>query len=122
MTVEGAGRPNEYRVAPPEAAVAANPAPVFDATPAELAIAFDRVAMAAPRTRRLAGDPADGFTTYVQRSALFGWPDYISVRAVPVEGGSTLAIWSRSRYGYSDLGVNAERVEAWLSRLEAALR
>jgi len=46
---------------------------------------------------------------------MFGWPDYISVRAVAVEGGAALAVWSRSRYGYSDMGVNRARVGRWLA-------
>jgi uncharacterized protein (DUF1499 family) len=56
--------------------------------------------------------------TYVQRSRFWGFPDYVSVRAVDLgDGSSALAIFSRSRYGASDLGVNRARVDAWLARL-----
>ena len=56
--------------------------------------------------------------TYVQRSAWMRFPDYISVRALPAgDKRATLAVFSRSRYGASDLGVNAKRVSAWLAAI-----
>lgn len=103
------GRPNDHHLAPDGR--------VFAETPQALMARFDAIAMAAPRVTRLAGDPAQLWVTYVQRSRLFRFPDYISVKAVPVSGGASLAIWSRARYGYSDLGVNKARIDDWLSRL-----
>lgn len=56
---------------------------------------------------------------YVQRSRLLRFPDYVSVRFIPLsENASTLAIFSRSKYGYSDLGVNKKRTQHWLKQLE----
>ncbi|WP_333831713.1 DUF1499 domain-containing protein [Rubrimonas sp.] len=111
------GKPNEARVAPAGASGDLE-SPVFEMAPAELMARLDAVALAEPRARRLAGDPAEGFATYVQRSALMGFPDYVSVRAVDLgEGRSALAIWSRSRYGHSDLGVNRARLERWMAAL-----
>ena len=81
-------------------------------------VAFDAAVLAQPRVERIAGDPSEGFMTYRQRSLVFGFPDYVSVRTLPAAGGSTLAIWSRSRYGRSDFGVNAERVSTWLGLLQ----
>ena len=75
--------------------------------------AVDRIAMAEQRTRRLAGSPAEGRITYVQRSRVFGFPDYITVEA----RGRDRAIWSRARFGRDDLGMNRARVERWLDRL-----
>ncbi len=59
----------------------------------------------------------------MQRSRVFGFPDYLTVKAVAVdsnagEGGAGLIIWSRARYGRSDFGVNQARVEAWLAALD----
>ena len=88
---------------------------------AELAAAFERIALAAPRTEKLAGSVDEGWVTYVSRTNLLRYPDYISVRFLDVEGGSQLAIFSRSRYGYSDRGVNKARVQGWLKRLDEAL-
>ncbi|MEO1688602.1 MAG: DUF1499 domain-containing protein [Pseudomonadota bacterium] len=95
------------------------PAPVWDASPEALMEAFDAVALGAERTTRLAGSVADLHATYLQRSLLMGYPDFVSVRALPAEGGgATLALYSRSKYGRSDLGVNAARISAWLDRIE----
>ncbi|MEM8869365.1 MAG: DUF1499 domain-containing protein, partial [Pseudomonadota bacterium] len=48
-------------------------------------------------------------------------PDYISARFYNLEdtGQSTLAIYSRSRFGYGDLGVNGARVRAWLGAIDS---
>ncbi|WP_170168816.1 DUF1499 domain-containing protein [Rhodovulum iodosum] len=96
-------------------------APVYEATPEALAEALDAVAMAEPRTKRIAGGPEDLWTTYVQRSAAWGFPDYISVKVIAAEGGATWAAFSRARYGSDDLGVNGERLERWQAALEARL-
>ena len=119
LTAERTGAPNDYLVAPPGATEAApdREAAVHPVTPAELMARFDAVALAAPRTRRIAGSPAELWATYVQRSRLFGFPDYISVRAVEAPGGAALAVWSRSRFGRGDMGVNRARVEDWLAQL-----
>jgi uncharacterized protein (DUF1499 family) len=114
------GAPNDYLVAP-QGATAARPdraAEVYPITPGELLQRLDAIATGAPRTGRVAGSPEEGWITYVQRSRVFGFPDYISVRAVEVPGGSALIVWSRARFGYGDLGVNRARVEAWLARLD----
>lgn len=109
------GRPNEARILPPGAAGEGIASPVFAMTPEALMRRFDAAALADARVTRLAGAPEALFATYVQRSAIFGWPDYVSVRVVEAEGGAALAVWSRSRYGYSDMGVNRARVERWLA-------
>jgi uncharacterized protein (DUF1499 family) len=58
----------------------------------------------------------------VARSALFGFPDLIAARFFDVEDrGSTLAVYSRSVLGHSDLGVNRRRILSWIRELEADL-
>jgi uncharacterized protein (DUF1499 family) len=119
-TAERADAPNDYLVAP-EGATAARPdrtAEVHALPPGELLRRFDAVATGAPRTERIAGTPDEGWITYVQRSRVFGFPDYVSVRALDVPGGSALVVWSRSRFGYGDFGVNKDRVEGWLAALD----
>lgn len=96
-------------------------APVHPVSPQALAEALDALALAEPRTSRIAGAPSEMWMTYVQRSALWGFPDYISVRVLGVEGGATWAAFSRSRFGQSDLGVNAKRLARWQEALAARL-
>lgn len=88
-------------------------AAVFAATPGQVAQAFLDVALAAPRTRLIAGSAAQGWFTLVQRSALMGYPDAISVRVLATPEGAALHVLSRSRFGYSDLGVNSARLRDW---------
>ncbi|WP_234423743.1 DUF1499 domain-containing protein [Tateyamaria sp. Alg231-49] len=66
----------------------------------------DNVMRALPRTQLLAGSLEDGLVTYVTRSQLWGFPDYTTVQ---FENG-TLKLFGRSRFGRSDLGVNAARL------------
>ena len=107
------GKPNDYLVAEGgDRSAVLRPEP-----PGDLLAKIDRIARSEPRTIRLAGTPDAGFVTYVQRSRVMGYPDAISVRAVPEGTGSRLTIWSRSRFGHGDLGVNRKRVARWLDRL-----
>ena len=95
-------------------------APVWNLPPAALLAAFDRVARAQPRVQVLAGSVEAGMITYVARSRLMGFPDYVTVRAIPAgEGAATLAIFARQRFGRDDLGVNRARTAAWLAALPA---
>lgn len=55
---------------------------------------------------------------YIQRSGWLGFPDTIIVQFYDrPHGQSTLAIYSRSQLGESDLGANRARIERWLSKL-----
>lgn len=104
------GRPNEARATGAEA-------PVFALAPAEAAARLDAVARAEGATL-LAGDLAQGHATYIHRSRVFGFPDAISLEITADGAGSRVAYLSRSRFGYSDLGVNAARMARWLAALE----
>ena len=76
---------------------------------------FDAIARATPRTTVLAGSPDEGMVTYVTRSKIIGFPDYTTVQ----QDGDTLKIYARLRFGQSDFGVNRDRVDAWISELQA---
>ena len=113
------GKPNDYLVAP-EGTTAAAPdriARTHPVPPHELLSRFDAVAREAERTDSIGGSVDARRITYVQRSRHFGFPDYITVEAVEVPGGSALIVWSRSRFGHGDFGVNRARVEAWLAKI-----
>ncbi len=72
-----------------------------------------------PRTELVAADDALGQLVFVQRSAVLGFPDTIRVQAVETAAGASVILYSRSTYGYWDLGVNRARVERWLKLLTA---
>jgi uncharacterized protein (DUF1499 family) len=79
---------------------------------------LDEIAMATPRTTRLAGSPEEGRITWVTRSAIWGFPDYTTADGMVSDvATSDLMVYARSRFGRSDFGVNAARLQDWLSRL-----
>ncbi len=75
---------------------------------------LDAVAMATPRTTRLAGSVAEGRITWVTRSKVMGFPDYTTAAIRQTDAGPQLCVVGRLRFGQSDLGVNAKRVGGWL--------
>ncbi len=81
--------------------------------PKTLLARLDAVALATPRTRRLAGTVAEGRFTWITRSALWGFPDYTTAEVQP----DGLYIFARLRFGGGDSGVNAARLRDWLSKL-----
>lgn len=85
--------------------------------PAALLARLDEIALAAPRTRRLAGSAETGRITWESRSAIWGFPDYTTVQATALADGTRLDLLARSRFGDYDWGVNAARLERWLSAL-----
>ena len=109
------GKPNDYLVAEG----GDRPSLILDRPPDAVAADLDRIALAEPGVDRLAGSPEAGHVTYVQRSRVIGFPDAVSVKVSPEGEGARVSIWSRSRYGHSDLGVNRDRVERWLTALES---
>ncbi|MBK0326758.1 DUF1499 domain-containing protein [Rhodobacteraceae bacterium F11138] len=75
---------------------------------------LNAIILATPRTKTLAGSVATGLVTYVTRSAVFGFPDYTTVR----QFDGRVTIYARARFGRSDLGVNLARVQGWLGVLQ----
>jgi uncharacterized protein (DUF1499 family) len=60
---------------------------------------------------------------YIQHSPLFRFPDIILVEFVPLgPDRSSIAIYSRSRYGEYDFSKNRKRVERWLFLLQRVAR
>lgn len=125
------------------------PSPIYEADARTLAQAFDLFVMAQPRVDRVAGSIDEAWVTYVQRTQTLQVPDYISVRFYDLEpeaqpepapaadgtatgdeaavapapaaqpNRATIAVYSRSRFGYGDMGVNEARVRAWLQALSS---
>jgi len=65
-------------------------------------------------------DESSGRIEASDRSRWFGFTDDIVIRITPENSGSRIDARSSSRHGRSDFGVNAARVERYLSTLHKA--
>lgn len=63
---------------------------------------------------RLAGD--DDHATWIARTRVMRYPDYVSLWLIPEGDGTRIVALSRSRFGNGDGGVNAARLNRWLPR------
>jgi len=122
ITLERRTTPNDFLACPAEvcAAEADIESPVVAQSIDHLRLRFLEMVAARPRLTLLASNPVLDQYDVEERSALFGFPDTMTVRLFERrDGTSTVAIYSRSHYGRGDLGVNAARVRAWLDDLAA---
>jgi uncharacterized protein (DUF1499 family) len=61
--------------------------------------------------------------TYIERSLVMGFPDILSIKIEEISPTSaSIKLFSRSKFGYSDLGVNRKRVQTLLSALRQEFR
>jgi hypothetical protein len=113
LTVAARGARNSYLLR--DGAGADGPALQVAMPAPEVAARLAAIATTTPRTQVLAGQ--GDFVTWVTRSALWGFPDYTSIRVLPAGSGASVAVFARARFGDGDLGVNRARVDAWLRQL-----
>ncbi len=122
LTVERPASPNTYFVAPQslvEAGVDLE-APIYAVPAVIMAKAFNDYVITQPSALAIEGSVEALWLTYVQRTPTLKMPDYITVKFVDLEGGkSTIIVYSRSRFGYGDMGVNKARVNLWLQSLSS---
>jgi uncharacterized protein (DUF1499 family) len=119
-TLERRTTPNDALVCPPHLCKARSDlVPTLFAVDASgLRAAMAKVIASEPRIALVHTNDAALTERYIQRSALLGFPDTVVVRYIDQpEGRSTLAMYSRSQLGRSDLGVNKARLERWLGKL-----
>lgn len=83
-----------------------------DDTPEQALARLDAIALATPRTTRLAGSPEAGRITWITRSLVFGFPDYTTATVT----ASGIDLYARERFGRYDFGVNAARLRDWATR------
>lgn len=118
-------QPNEYLMLPSgfvSIAIVHSRSPVFDIPPPALEDVALRIIRSQPRVREIAADTERRQYAFIQRTAWLRFPDTITVRIVEINGArSSLAIYSRSKFGHSDFGANRRRIEAWLAAIRAAL-
>ena len=90
--------------------------PVYDRSANELYASVIEAAERQPRTYLLKRYDDLKQVHFVERIAVFGFPDLIAVQVLDDgPGRSRLVIWSRSVYGSWDFGVNRRRVQHWLA-------
>ena len=76
--------------------------------------ALEEIAMATPRTEKIAGSAEEGLMTFRTRSLLMGYPDYTTAALE----GDQIRLLARLRFGRSDMGVNRARLERWIDQLK----
>ena len=72
------------------------------------------------RTDRVRTDSGFDQIVFVQRSRLFAFPDTIWIQSTGSDRRASLILYSRSRYGYWDFGVNRARIRDLLEELNQA--
>ena len=112
--------PNTYLVCPPDAC-ATRPmlsSPIYTFSADELRRRWQEMIKKQSKVTLLHSDLENMQFQYVQRVGFFNFPDYIDVKFISIDNKkSTLAIYSRSKYGYYDFGVNKRRIIGWLNEL-----
>jgi len=121
-TLERPKSPNTYLLAPDgycQQAEADQISPSFAATPAALFSACADIVENQKSWALAASDADAGRLQFISTSALMRYKDDIDIHVLPAgTDAAQLAIYSRSRVGYSDLGANAKRVSALLDALK----
>lgn len=98
-------------------------AAVYPISAAKLRQELLAIVIAQPRVSHVLADEAGLYDDFVVRSRVFRFPDLVALKFMDLKGGkSTLAVYSRSVYGRSDLGVNKARTMSWLALVDAAIK
>jgi hypothetical protein len=111
---------NAFLACPPGYCTAsAAPSPIFAMPVERLAGLWGGMMAGEPRVVTVADEPAQHRIVLIPHTPLLRFPDIVTVEFVAFgDARSSLAIYSRARYGRGDFGTNRKRVEAWLARLE----
>jgi Protein of unknown function (DUF1499) len=113
-------KPSFLACPPGYCSAAAAASPVFDLPWDRLRDFWLEVISGEKRLVSVAADhPEPRRLAYVQHSPIFRFPDIVTVEFVPLgPNRSSIAIFSRSRYGEYDFSKNRKRVERWLFLLQ----
>jgi hypothetical protein len=101
----------------------AMPSPVFAFSADRLAEYWTELMGGELRLVVLSTEPQQRRLVLLQHSRVLRFPDLVTVEFVPLgPERSSLALYSRARYGIYDFGTNRRRVGRWLSRLQQIAR
>lgn len=97
--------------------------PVFDMSWDRLREYWIEMMSREARVVRAIADRGTGRYVYIQHSPVFRFPDIVTVELMPLgPKRSSIALYSRSRYGEYDFQKNRKRVEKWLFLLQQIAR
>ncbi|MEM1201543.1 MAG: DUF1499 domain-containing protein [Pseudomonadota bacterium] len=117
-------KPNQYLVCPAEHC-GDEPqmvSPVYQISRDEALHVWDTMMAGKTQFQRLNGSDKLDRRQYEERSKLMRFPDRISVQFLELSPATSgVAIYSRSKYGHSDLGVNEARVVQLMADFRANL-
>jgi uncharacterized protein (DUF1499 family) len=123
-TLQRRNTPNDALACLPEHCVASADvaAPIIQRPLGEVFLVVRDAVMREPGLEQVGADAAEGTLRFVQRSRIMGFPDTINVKVVPTADGaaSAVLIYSRSKLGRGDMGVNLARIQRWIGLIEAA--
>ena len=83
--------------------------------------AFSDIARSRWNVFLVEGSVDEGMMTFVARSTVFGFRDYVTVKATDESGGAKLSVFARPRFNVYDWGVNEKRLDRWFGELEEAV-
>lgn len=116
-------KPNTCLVAPDNYCLAADPdfaAPVLEMTGRGLFSKLNEIIAANRSFGKIDSDPEKLRLRFVATTGFMRFKDDVDMEVIPLENGkATVAIYSRSRLGYSDLGANQKRVKKIIAELAA---
>ena len=112
---------NQHLVLPKEFVSLSLPSalsPKFSCDLEKLKIVFVDMIDKQPRiSKKFFDDPKNKFRC-IQKTKFFKFPDIIDIEFIEIDNNySSIAIYSRSVYGYYDFNVNKNRVNLWLNIL-----
>ncbi|MBL41112.1 MAG: hypothetical protein CMM49_00465 [Rhodospirillaceae bacterium] len=112
---------NQYLSLPENSIFVSSPdilSPTFICTIEEIKTIFEEFILTQPRiSSKFFDDQLNKFKC-IQKTKYFKFPDLIDIEFIKIKDDvSSIAIYSRSIYGYYDFNVNKNRVKLWLDFL-----
>ncbi|GIU66310.1 DUF1499 domain-containing protein [Candidatus Phycosocius spiralis] len=116
-------RPNQFLALPSSFKAVQEPdmlSPSFKASATEVMEAWQEVLLKQPRVSKIR--QAGLQIEVIQKTPLVGFPDWITAQGLDLgDAMASICVFSRSKYGVRDFGVNEKRVRLWLSWLAQKL-
>ncbi|MEL6258064.1 MAG: DUF1499 domain-containing protein [Pseudomonadota bacterium] len=119
-TLKRPAKPNTALIAPDGLCKSATPdrtSPDFNVSPSALFEKVVALVQSTPDWKKVQVDAVGKRVRFVAVTKLMRFKDDVDIAVLEAPGGATIAAYSRSRLGYSDLGANARRLDALVEAL-----